>query len=178
MGLNIEIKARCRDLNSVEQTIQKRHIPFLENQQQKDTFFNVPNGRLKLRETEKGAWLIPYIREDSPIARSSNYALLQINDDLKNTMEILKNMFGIGAVVQKSRKIYMHENVRIHLDTVDNLGTFIELEGVVSTDNDRSASKQKVERLMKLLDIKQEDLLRHAYVDMLTKTGAIDELIR
>ena len=171
MGVNIELKAKCHDLKKVERTIQKMNLPFLENQHQSDTFFNVPKGRLKLRETKKGAWLIPYFREDSPTPRTSDYALLPIGNDIEHTFEILKKMFGIRAVVEKSRKIYLYHNVRIHLDTVEELGAFIELEGVVSAKDSRSATMEKIELLMELLEIKPQDILLHAYVDMLDNMG-------
>lgn len=171
MGLNIEIKARCLNHKPIEEIMHKMNFPFKGTEQQTDTFFNVPKGRLKLREyNNKPAILIPYIRPDVNTPRNSDYILLK-TDDAEQTIEVLSQMFGIRLAVEKTRKIYLYDNVRIHLDSVENLGTFIELEGVIKNPAQREETIQKIELLMELFDIKDEDIIINAYVDLLEKKG-------
>ncbi len=177
MGTNIEIKARCPNLKKAESIVRDMNLPFMGKESQIDTFYNVPVGRLKLRKTQNGARLIPYFRDDAKGPRQSNYALLEITDDVNQLSNILKKMFGIRATVDKTRKIYLYENVRIHLDKVTQLGEFIELEGVVSIVEEHAATLEKVEMLMELLEIKQDDLIIQAYVDMLPNKGDPNEAV-
>jgi adenylate cyclase class 2 len=169
MGLNIEIKARCTNHKIVEEVMQKMNFPFDGEENQTDTFFNVPNGRLKLREySNKEAVLIPYIRPDVKTPRNSDYVLLNVKEP-NQTIDILEQMFGIRFVVEKVRKIYLYDNIRIHLDYIDDLGSFIELEGVVTNVSQRQDTLQKIELLMELFEIKDNDIILNAYVDLLEK---------
>lgn len=169
MGKNIEIKARCTNLKNVEEMIYKMNIPFEGAEQQSDTFFNVPAGRLKLREYgNRPPILIPYFRPDEQSAKASEYALLKV-ENADEACNLLERMLGIRAVVEKNRRIYHYENVRIHLDTVTGLGTFIELEGVVGPSEDEEETLQRVELLMEIFEIKEADLITVAYVDLLEK---------
>lgn len=169
MGLNIEIKARCNDHSQVEKVMQRMNIPFESSEAQADTYFNVPNGRLKVREYgNKNAVLIPYIRPDLNKPRSSDYVLLDINEP-NHTIDLLENMFGIRLVVEKVRKIYLYDNIRIHLDFIEDLGKFVELEGVITQEDQREETLQKIELLMELFEIKENDIVENAYVDLLEK---------
>lgn len=169
MGQNIEIKARCKDLKLIEEVMQKMNFSFVGSETQSDTFFNVPHGRLKVREYDnKRAVLIPYIRPDVNTPRISDYVLLEI-DEPEQTIDILENMFGISLVVEKTRKIYLYDNIRVHLDYIEDLGTFIELEGVITKAGQREETLQKIELLMELFQIKDNDIILNAYADMIEK---------
>jgi predicted adenylyl cyclase CyaB len=169
MGLNIEIKVRHSDLNTVEEIILKNKWPAGGIELQKDTFFNVPNGRLKLREiNDEQAVLIPYLRPDSDKPRHAEYVLLKA-DDPDQTVDILKRMLGIRLIVKKKRRIFFYENVRIHLDWVDSLGSFIELEGVITKKEEQEKTHAKVLWLMKMFDIKPENIIKEAYVDIMER---------
>ncbi|MCB0281685.1 MAG: class IV adenylate cyclase [Calditrichae bacterium] len=169
MGKNIEIKAECTDPEKVESIIIEKGWKSGGVENQKDTFFNVPNGRLKLRETnENQAVLIPYFRPDMNTLRDSEYVLLK-TDETRQALSILKKMFGIRWIVSKKRKIYFYDNIRIHLDEVDSLGSFIEFEGVISDDKMYNETQEKLEWLIELFEIAQEQIFKEAYVDMLEK---------
>lgn len=169
MGLNIEIKARCNDLQKIEKIIIEKNWPLHAIEIQKDTFFNVPAGRLKLREiNNERAVLIPYFRPDSDKPREAEYVLLPVNE-AEQTIKILKEMFGIRQIVEKKRMVYLYENVRIHLDRVDSLGTFIELEGVIKKAEQEKETHTKLKRLMDLFGINQQNIIKEAYIDMLKK---------
>ena len=169
MGLNIEIKARYPDLDSAREKANEIRAKFDGSEQQTDTFFKVPKGRLKLRESSRfGSRLIPYLRPDTLEAKSSQYALLPADDPeaLKN---LLTGMFGTLLIVKKNRDVYFYENVRIHLDEVDGLGKFIEFEAVVAAEKNYDADRKKVDFLLSHFGITNDMLIAGAYADLLMK---------
>lgn len=167
MSFNIELKARCADLNAFEERVKQLPHTFDGLDNQIDTFYHVPKGWLKLRESSLyGNFLIPYVRPDKDGPKRSDYSLLPVND-IPATKNILKNMFGILIVVQKTRKIYLHENVRIHLDRVQNLGDFIEFEAVVKREATVIENQDKLDKLIEYFGIAEEDFIPNAYADLL-----------
>jgi homotetrameric cytidine deaminase len=134
---------------------------------QRDTYFAVPAGRLKLRETEGApAQLIAYERPDDPEVRLSRYHLVGV-DDPGATLAGLTATIGVRVVVAKRRRLLLWENVRIHLDDVTALGRFVELEAVTAPGADLRAEREKVDRLRETLDIRDGDLRAGSYSDML-----------
>jgi homotetrameric cytidine deaminase len=120
---------------------------------QRDTYFGRARGRLKLREQEggreSGARLIAYVREggsDSEEARTSRYRLAEV-DDPAALADALDAALGTLVVVDKRRRLLLYENVRIHIDDVAGLGSFVELEGVAEADSDLSREHELVARL-------------------------------
>jgi len=81
---------------------------------------------------------------------------------------VLVAAYGIWKEVVKAREIFFIENVKFHLDTVEKLGTFVEIEAI---DGDGSIGEEKLllqcEHYMKLFGIKEEDLLSTSYSDMI-----------
>lgn len=145
---------------------------------QVDTFFRVTTGRLKLRQelAEDGekAELIPYFRPDTPGPRASDYLVIPI--DKPGTLErLLAEMLGISGQVTKNRELWLLDNhtVRVHLDTVEGLGEFCEIEVVVRDDDrdeiDTCFDKQteRTHTLLHRLGIAQQDLIGQAYIDLL-----------
>jgi homotetrameric cytidine deaminase len=133
---------------------------------QRDTYFRVASGRLKLREEEPGgAHLIAYSRPDDPAVRVSSYRVLPAAD---GTLEALTETLGVDVVVEKRRHLLLWETVRIHLDEVEGLGTFIELEAVADPSSDLHRERAQVDHLIAELYIgpplegSYSDLLRAA----------------
>lgn len=167
MAANIEIKARCADGDRIRARLDQLGVMAEGLDDQTDTFFDVPRGRLKLRESRLyGNYLIPYWRPDQQEAKHAEYILLPVAD-VQACKELLGRMFGIKGVVKKQREVYLHQNVRIHLDEVQNLGAFIELEAVMHEGDTLEANQQKIAALVQLLDIRSEDLIAGAYLDLL-----------
>jgi len=132
---------------------------------QRDTYFRAREGRLKLREQEPGgAVLIQYDRPDAAAARESRYRLTEV-DDPETLRASLDAALGTLVVVDKERHLLLHDGVRIHLDTVAGLGTFVELEGVAGPDSDLGPEREKVARLSEALGI--ADVLTDSYSDQL-----------
>lgn len=169
MPANIEVKARVRDLDSLRQVAERLSDTPCQVIPQQDTFFNCPRGRIKLRElnTQHGQ-LVYYQRPDLPGPKHSEYSIFE-TDNPQGLKSILAQAFGVRGVVTKTRYVYLVGQTRIHLDQVQELGTFMELEVVLQpgqTDADGMAIAQD---LMEELGIDQADLIDSAYVDLFEK---------
>ena len=170
-GRNIEIKARVPDR---DRTL-KRALTLSDTKpvtlHQTDTFFNCPNGRLKLREFENGtAELIFYNREDSSQPKMSEYYRYEtVNASLLS--QILDKGFHIKGIVRKQRVLLHHGQTRIHLDQVEGLGDFLELEVVLTPDQSEEEGGAIAQNLMQKLGISTEDLIEQAYIDLLASPG-------
>jgi homotetrameric cytidine deaminase len=140
---------------------------------QRDTYFKVTSGRLKLREEEPGeAHLISYVRPDDADVRVSSYRVLPAPD---GTLAALTETLGVDVVVEKRRHLLLWENVRIHLDEVTGLGSFVELEAVAEDDSDLTRERAQVDHLIAELLI--GELSEGSYSDAVR--GAPDpELVR
>jgi adenylate cyclase len=172
-GTNVETKARCPDGSAVADTLAAAGARFEGRLHQTDTYFKVEGMRLKLREyehrlvggrNEAGAELIRYSRPDSTGARVSEYVRTPVDDPPARRDELAQR-HGIQGVVRKQRDLWLLGSTRIHLDRVEGLGDFVELETVVEgapgqTDHDEH------EGLIELLGIRPEDTLAGSYVDL------------
>lgn len=132
MPSNIEIKAKA-DLTLAEETA-KALGTLHEHLQQVDTFFNVPQGRMKLRSQNGRSVLITYFRSDTSGPKHSSYTLCPVQDPDK-MKEVLGGALGVKGVVEKDRKVYLVTwnkepalTARIHLDRVKGLGDYLEFE--------------------------------------------------
>ena len=167
MAANVEVKAICPDLAAARAAALALGAVTQGMEKQTDTFFRTPRGRLKLRESDRrGATLIPYLRPDRPQARQSDYVVLPV-DDPAAAKRILSEALGVLAVVKKQREVLLLDNVRIHLDRVEGLGCFIELEAVMDRAADPAAEDAKVRALMAKLGIQDHQVQARAYVDLL-----------
>jgi predicted adenylyl cyclase CyaB len=164
---NLELKARCPDLRTLAAQVERLGARYAGLEVQTDTYFRVPKGRLKLREIAgQGAALIGYSRPDQTGARHSNYHLVPVPDAAAMKV-LLTEMFGVRGVVSKRRRIWLRDNVRIHLDEVVGLGTFIEFEAVVTSPDQESAAPAQLDELCRALHIAPVDLLAPSYADLL-----------
>ena len=165
--LNIEFKAKTNKLTEQENLFLKQRPLFIGGHHQVDTYFNVAVGRLKLREGNIENALIHYGREDFAGAKSRHVLLYQHQPD-ETLKEILVKTLGIKAVVDKRRRIYFIDNVKFHFDTVEGLGTFVEVEAI---DKDGSIGKEKLQAqcdaYAALLGITAEDFCSVSYSDMI-----------
>jgi len=167
MPANIEIKARVRDFPDLQARAAAVSDAPLQVIPQEDTFFHVPRGRLKLRLLAPDhAQLVYYERPDQDGPKRSNYHIFETNDP-ENLKTALTLALGVRGVVRKRRYLYLAGQTRIHLDDVEGLGHFMELE-IVLRDGQSDAEGQAVARaLMTRLGVREEDLLEGAYMDLL-----------
>lgn len=141
--------------------------------QQTDTFFTVPAGRLKLRVESSGdprsAHLIAYHRPDQDAARISHYEIYFTNQP-ERLKETLSHTCAIIAEVIKARELYLTRNTRIHLDTVQDLGTFVEIEVVMDPNETEEDAQREFRRVADALGLNTDWIEPAAYVDLLIRT--------
>ena len=183
---NVELKARDPD---PARTLERALALGAEDKgeiRQRDTYFSGARGRLKLREQEAGGaplWdeLIEYSRMDTTEARTSTYTRVPVAD-APTLRDALDSAYGTLVTVTKRRRLLLWEGVRIHLDEVDGLGSFVEFEAVAEEGSDLSAEHEKVERLRAELEVKQGNLVARSYSDLLVGEGgdsrSAEELLR
>jgi len=177
MHLNIEFKARCENYDIINNVLGERDAEFRGEDHQIDTYFNVPIGRLKLREGNIENCLIHYERENQEGPKSSFVTLFRTepNSVLK---ELLIKSLGILAVVDKKRKIYFADNVKIHLDTVQDLGSFVEVEAIDKTGKiGKERLQQQCNEYLRAFNICSKDLLSCSYSDMILARKFKDVLL-
>jgi predicted adenylyl cyclase CyaB len=169
MAHNIEIKARVKNPEHfLAQAMTLADGP-QEIISQKDTFFKVSQGRLKLRDFGNGTGqLIRYHRPDRAGPKISDYAISPTNDP-EGLCNVLKQSLSEIGTVTKRRTLLMSGRTRIHLDEVENLGWFMELEVVLTTGEDPDQGEREANLLMRELGVKPEDLIQGAYLDLLDR---------
>jgi predicted adenylyl cyclase CyaB len=172
MPANIEIKARARDFEGIRTRAAKLSDTPVEVILQEDTFFNVPQGRLKLRilAPDRGQ-LICYTRPDQEGPKRSDYHLAYTADP-ENLKRVLELACGIRGIVKKTRYLYLVGQTRVHLDDVEGLGQFMELEVVLREGQGDAEGQAIAEDLMASLGVERSDLLEGAYMDLLENASA------
>jgi adenylate cyclase class 2 len=164
---NVELKATdpdpgsslqvCRDLGAADHGVI----------QQRDTYFNVERGGLKLREELPGRpHLIQFERADQSEQRQSNYRIVEVDDGV-TLRAALEAALGVRGVVEKRRHLFLWQQVRIHLDEVDGLGCFIELEAVAPAQSDLSHEHRLITQLRDAFAITDDRLRATGYASQL-----------
>ena len=167
MPVNIEIKARVGDLHERINLARRLCDQPEKVLEQHDVFFEVPNGMLKLRRINgEQAELIAYAREPGDQPRPSAYEIVNVTD-FDSMRKLLGAALGEVAEVRKTRTLFMNGRTRIHLDQVEGLGDFLELEVVLGSGDDEGSGRAEAERLMSELGVEQGDLLDRTYAEML-----------
>jgi adenylate cyclase len=164
---NVEIKARVADLVAVEALAAAIADQGPFDLVQDDTFFARADGRLKLRElAPDNGQLIHYRRPDQGGPKLSSYVIAPSREPAA-LREALARAYGTAGRVRKKRRLYLAGRTRIHLDRVEGLGDFVELEVVLAPEDDLAGGEAEAGRIMQALGIEQSDLVEAAYVDLL-----------
>ncbi len=170
---NVELKARCLDLVRAQGIAKQLGVGEATIEHQRDTYFHVPHGRLKLREIEhRGATLIWYDRPDDSHARLSRYVITPVADS-PATLQVLSLALGVHQVVEKERHIMLYRNVRLHFDRVVGLGDFIEFEAVLSPEEPESSGHDILAELRTRFAIPDADIFRGSYEEMSPNPSSI-----
>jgi len=163
---NVELKARVADVDRARRIAEQVSTSFLGREHQIDTYFGCREGRLKLRQIDGAtAHLIWYRRPDQIDEKVSDYCIIAVQqpEELRRALDAAA---GITNVVDKTREIFLYENVRIHLDDVQRLGTFLEFEAVLGPDDNQQSGEAKVKFLRQKFEIAACDLLANSYCDL------------
>lgn len=163
MPENLEIKLQARKLTELERMAEKIGTNIFDGRQV-DTYFQIHQGRLKLRETAGRSELIFYRRPDTRSARLCSYLTIKI-DEPKKVKSALKDLFGVKQIVKKYRKIYLYRTARIQLDRVQGLGTFIEIE--IPTHGQMSHARRLMASLIRKFHLQDEPPIPGSYSDLL-----------
>ena len=171
MARNIEIKTRIEDIEKLAAKVAAIADKGPFELFQDDTFFTCPNGRLKLRTfSATEAELIFYRRPDQTGPKESVYSIAPVTAPDK-IREVLSQAYGQTGRVIKHRTLFLIGRTRVHLDRVEGLGDFLELE-VVLTEKEASEDGAAVaDELLFKLGIQPENLIEGAYVDLLKQRG-------
>ncbi len=178
---NIELKARLADMAQARKIALRLATACPGMEDQTDTYFQSRQGRMKLREIRRrkadpapgeSVWvaqLIWYERPDESEAKGSDYLLVEVSAERAGQ---LKAEMGIQIVVQKRREIFVHENVRIHLDEVAGLGSFLEFEAVLDESMDDACGHAQIAKLQAEFGIGSKDLVSGSYCDLMAGASA------
>lgn len=171
MNRNVEIKARLSDpahTRALAAGLSETEPVWIE---QRDTFFCVERGRLKLREFGDGSGeLIWYERPDRAGPGESRYTVVPTQHPAR-LVTALRRSLGLRGVVKKRRGLFVVGATRIHLDEVEGLGAFLEIEVVLDLDDEVPRGAAIARDLMLKLGIRPEDLVDVAYIDLLEASG-------
>ncbi|XP_059703629.1 uncharacterized protein LOC132327940 isoform X3 [Haemorhous mexicanus] len=138
---------------------------------QTDTFFRVPRGRLKLRRTQDGRGeLIFYERPDSAGPKLSRFSITPTADP-EGLQAVLSQSLGVLGTVRKERLLFLLGQTRLHLDRVQGLGDFLELEVVLRPEQSEEDGQRLARELLRELGIGEQDLISGAYLDLLLAQG-------
>jgi homotetrameric cytidine deaminase len=167
---NIELKARDPDPARTLERARDFGAEEIGVIRQRDTYFGGARGRLKLREQDTAGSalfdeLIEYSRADSADARTSTYRRVPVADAAP-LREALDAAYGALVTVTKTRRLLQWEGVRIHLDEVEGLGSYLEIEAVADPGSDLTEEHEKVERLRTELGVEEADLVATSYADL------------
>jgi predicted adenylyl cyclase CyaB len=167
MPVNVEIKARVSNplrLQTLAQALSDDAGTLL---QQDDTFFHTPQGRLKLRTlAPTHGELIYYERADAAGPRPSRYEVAPTSTPAA-LLATLAAALGVRGVVRKQRRLYLLGQTRVHIDAVEGLGTFVELEWGMQPGQTHADGVRAVAELMQRLEITEAELIAGAYIDLL-----------
>jgi len=165
--INIEIKARCTNHEKIRAILTSLNADYKGIDHQIDTYFNVNHGRLKLREGNIENALVYYERENVEGPKQSDI-ILYTTESGSMLKPALTHSCGVLTIVDKKREIYFIENVKFHIDTVKDLGTFVEIEAI---DEEGNIGKEKLleqcNHYLTLFGIPETDLVSGSYSDLL-----------
>lgn len=164
---NFELKVKCKDHKGVLAAVKLLRAAHKGILNQRDVYFNISPGRLKLRSINNSVHqLIYYKRANRASAKFSSYFIEEIQHP-ERVERILREVYGIKTIVSKNRKLFLWHNVRIHIDSVKELGKFMEFEIVCKTLHHENESREKMKYLKSIFKVNDSDILRSSYSDMM-----------
>jgi len=169
MHKNIEIKARSDNPKKIRNILESRNAIFIGTDHQVDTYFKTNTGRLKLREGNIENRLIYYSRPDQKGPKQSDVILYQsTNPELLK--RLLEKSLSVLTVVDKTREIYFIDNVKFHLDEVNGLGSFVEIEAIDAEDKiPVEELNRQCQHFLNLFEITEDELVEESYSDLRMK---------
>lgn len=169
--INVEVKAKSEKIENIRNYLMENKAKYLGIDTQTDTYFLTNYGRLKLREGNIENSLILYYRENTEGSKLSNINLVKLETN-SGLSEILEKSNGILTIVKKAREIYFIENVKFHIDIVEGLGEFVEIEAIdTNGEKNKEELTQQCEHYMNCFEIKKQDIINVSYSDLIIQNG-------
>lgn len=169
MPLNLELKVKLPSFEKTENLLKKIDAEQTAVLNQKDVYYKVPDGLLKLRIENGNQSLIKYMRNEGSGDRFSDYDVLYFSSG--DGEKFLASLFDVEAVVEKKRILYMYDNTRVHLDSVENLGTFLELETLVI--NGKEDAVERFNKIIELLNLDTGAQIKRSYRDLIIEKESV-----
>jgi adenylate cyclase class IV len=166
MPRNIEIKAH---IDGIEALTAKAAALADEGPieiAQDDTFFHCDSGRLKLRAFSNGTGELIYYRRANKLAPKESFYLVSPTSAPDSLRESLSLAYGQVGRVRKHRTLFLVGRTRVHIDKVEQLGHFLELEVVLAEDEPCDAGIREAHDLMGNFNVKPNQLIEDAYIDL------------
>lgn len=165
MAKNLEIKLKMESFEAILECLINIGASDEGVLNQKDIYYQIGNGLLKLRVQNGDNMLIKYNRDESGNDRWSDYDIMKLSGD--EIEKFLKGIFNIETIVDKERQLYLYKDTRIHLDTVKSLGLFLELETVVTSSLDYA--KELFNEMIKILELNTDKQILSSYRDLMLR---------
>lgn len=172
MPTNIEIKARVDSLEELLPVVASLANAGPEHVVQDDTFFSCPNGRFKLRVLRDGQGVLIYYRRADELGPKPSFYVHSKTSDPDGLRSVLTDAYGEVGRVRKHRTVFQVGQTRVHLDRVDELGEFLELEVTVGDTLESDAAFSEAHRLLAAFGIEEGALVKGAYLDLLDDASA------
>lgn len=165
MPVNLELKIKIDSFDSLIEKLKSINAKQDSILLQKDIYYKIPDGLLKLRIENGTKTLIFYNRDETSENRWSDFNLLKIKDD--NAEEFLNKLFVVEEVVEKERKLFWFNNTRIHLDEVKELGNFLELETLVL--DGKADAEKRFDEIVRLLNLDLSKQIKKSYKNLIAE---------
>ena len=159
MPRNLELKVPCNSFGKIRSYLKEINADYKGELIQKDIYYHIENRLLKLRIENGEPSLIKYNRDETGKDRWSDFQVIKFSEG--NAEEFLKDIFNIDTIVEKKRLVYIYNNTRVHLDTVKDLGDFLELETLVL--NGLEDARIRFNDIINKLKINLNDQIKNSY---------------
>jgi predicted adenylyl cyclase CyaB len=169
-------RAKVNNLEELENKLILLEATLIKTSHYIDTYFKTAKGTLKLRESRRQTVLINY--ENKRINSSISDEVMVYNHKFSNALKnILKFQFGIDKVITTKRKIFCFENIQFHLDKVEELGNFIQLE-VQNPDNNFNELQLSAQYdfFWEFLEIQLNQQVNKSYYELNTSSIAVGKI--
>ena len=166
MPTNLELKISVTSHQKLKEILKEISAEYKGLLNQKDVYYSIPDGLLKLRVENGNESLIFYNRNEKTKNRWSDYNYIKFVDS--GGEKFFSNLFKVEVVVQKKRELFIYDNTRIHIDTVKSLGRFLELETLVI--NGKTDARKRFKKIVELLDINESNQIRKSYRNLLIES--------
>jgi predicted adenylyl cyclase CyaB len=159
MPRNLELKVTCKSFHKPIKILERINAGYAGELIQKDIYYRIKNGLLKLRIENGEQSLIKYKRDETGKDRWSDFQVIKFSDG--NAEEFLGDIFEAETVVEKKRQVYIYDNTRVHLDKVNDLGEFLELETLVI--NGLEDAKKRFNDIINKLELDLNSQIKNSY---------------